>query len=563
MPGRTGPPGTGRPRPCTRTRDWPPTSSAAADQALARGATATAVAALERSAKLSPEGTARRQRLFRAATLAAALGWRDEGHRLRAAYRELAHDDHDRLRYEWLSELAATDRGGEHRVAALIDLAERARAADDDELALQFLRASALRCWNFCPGRPVGREVIAAADRLVVADAPTRASLLAHGAPLENADDVRKLVGGVDASERDATTAFQLGHAAACVGAFDLSQALFGEAVDALRAEGRVHTLGTASALLSWSAWRRGRWPTAASAADEGARLCAETDQPFWLACALAAHGAVMGVRGDPGAADALILDAQRVAAPHQFAAANAVILVARAATASGRGEHDRAFEYLARLHDPSDPGHHPVHGLWSLASLADAAAACGEVPAARAILDGLPPDVRSTSSPAGRMNLTYAEAILAPEDEAEHRMRAAVGSDLAPWPHEQHRMLLAYGSWLRRQYRIRESRDHLRAARDGFDRLGAKPWARRAREELRASGEQSRSPVVEAWDDLSPQEAQIASMVAEGLSNREIGERLFISHRTVGSHLYRMFPKLGITSRVELLRLAAERTPT
>lgn len=68
------------------------------------------------------------------------------------------------------------------------------------------------------------------------------------------------------------------------------------------------------------------------------------------------------------------------------------------------------------------------------------------------------------------------------------------------------------------------------------------------------------RKPVADAWDALSPQEIQIASLVIQGLTNREVGERLFISHRTVGSHLYRMFPKLGISSRSELLRLAAER---
>jgi DNA-binding CsgD family transcriptional regulator len=66
--------------------------------------------------------------------------------------------------------------------------------------------------------------------------------------------------------------------------------------------------------------------------------------------------------------------------------------------------------------------------------------------------------------------------------------------------------------------------------------------------------------PAADAWDGLSPQELQIASMVTRGLTNREIGERLFLSHRTVGSHLYRMFPKLGISSRAELLQMAAER---
>jgi len=184
----------------------------------------------------------------------------------------------------------------------------------------------------------------------------------------------------------------------------------------------------------------------------------------------------------------------------------------------------------------------------------------CGETDAARRILTALRPDVRVTRSPAGQVNLTYARAVLASENEIETRLREAIRSDMAMWPIERNRLLLTYGTWLRRRRRARESRDYLREACDGFERLGARPWAERAREELRAAGERSNLPGADAWDALSPQEIQIASMVIQGLTNREVGERLFISHRTVGSHLYRMFPKLGISSRSELLRLAAER---
>jgi DNA-binding NarL/FixJ family response regulator len=73
------------------------------------------------------------------------------------------------------------------------------------------------------------------------------------------------------------------------------------------------------------------------------------------------------------------------------------------------------------------------------------------------------------------------------------------------------------------------------------------------ARQELRASGETSRPRTPDARDQLTPQELQIAQLVSEGLSNREIGDRLYLSHRTVGSHLYRMFPKLGVTSRAQV----------
>jgi DNA-binding CsgD family transcriptional regulator/tetratricopeptide (TPR) repeat protein len=534
----------------------------AADRALERGATSEAVSALDRAAQLSPEAGARRHRLFRAAGLAYEVGASGHGDRLRARYRELVHDEHDRVRFEWLGELAATDHAGEHRVDVLLASADRAHAVGDDALALRFLRASALRCWNFCPDRPVGRTVIAAADRLPETEPSDRAALLAHGDPLGRAADVLLLLDRARSGPHDATTAYGLGHAAACVGAFDVSEDLFAEAVDRLRAEGRLHTLGTTLGLLSWSALRRGRWATAVSAADEAARLCAESDQPFWHVSALAAHGVVAALRGDLGAADGLVDEAERIAAPYRFVAANAVIVVARATSAAAAGDHDRAFAHLARLHDPFDPARHPMHGLWSLAAFADAALACGEEDAARKVLAELRPEVAATASPAGRMNLVHAAAVLATEDDAETRFRAAVRASSVTWPHEHHRLLLAFGSWLRRRHRVQESRGYLRAARDGFDDLGSGPWGARAREELRTTGEQSHTRERDVADELSPQEAQIAAMVAEGLSNREIGERLFLSHRTVGSHLYRMFPKLGVHSRVELVRLVAERGP-
>jgi DNA-binding NarL/FixJ family response regulator len=97
------------------------------------------------------------------------------------------------------------------------------------------------------------------------------------------------------------------------------------------------------------------------------------------------------------------------------------------------------------------------------------------------------------------------------------------------------------------------ESRTPLREAAQTFAALGLLRLADRARRELRASGEAPRRREPGAWAQLTPQELQIAQLAAEGFSNREIGERLYLSHRTVGSHLYRLFPKLGVTSRTQL----------
>src|SRR5258708_13149651 len=110
--------------------------------------------------------------------------------------------------------------------------------------------------------------------------------------------------------------------------------------------------------------------------------------------------------------------------------------------------------------------------------------------------------------------------------------------------------MLLWYGRWRRRQRRVGESGAPLRAAGAGFDAGGFAKLAESARQELRASGETSRRRTPETWDQLTPQELQIARMAAEGLSNREIGQLLYISHRTVESHPHRIFPKLGTPPR-------------
>ena len=92
-----------------------------------------------------------------------------------------------------------------------------------------------------------------------------------------------------------------------------------------------------------------------------------------------------------------------------------------------------------------------------------------------------------------------------------------------------------------------------LRAAREAADALSMRPWSRIARQELRATGEESHTFTPKAWELLSAQELQVARLAGAGMSNKDIAERLFLSHRTVGSHLYRIFPKLGVSNRAQL----------
>jgi DNA-binding NarL/FixJ family response regulator len=156
------------------------------------------------------------------------------------------------------------------------------------------------------------------------------------------------------------------------------------------------------------------------------------------------------------------------------------------------------------------------------------------------------------TRSPLLLAGLVRARAFLADDADADEAF-THTRTDLAHFPFMRAQASLAYGASLRRQRRTAESRGPLREARDVFDALGAAGWAERARMELRASGETIRQRARDARGELSTQELQIALMAADGLTNRQIGERLFLSSRTIGSHLYRIFPKLGIRSRSEL----------
>ena len=122
----------------------------------------------------------------------------------------------------------------------------------------------------------------------------------------------------------------------------------------------------------------------------------------------------------------------------------------------------------------------------------------------------------------------------------------------------QQARTELLYGEWLRRERHRREARRHLRGAADLFRQVGAPPWEERAEAELRATGETASRRDPSTLDQLTPQELQISGLVAEGMTNREIAAQLFLSPRTIDYHLRKVFSKLRVASRTELVRWAS-----
>jgi DNA-binding CsgD family transcriptional regulator len=133
------------------------------------------------------------------------------------------------------------------------------------------------------------------------------------------------------------------------------------------------------------------------------------------------------------------------------------------------------------------------------------------------------------------------------------------------PLPFDRARTQLCFGERLRRARRRTEAREQLRSALETFDRLGAAPWADRSRRELAASGERARRRAADTRDELTPQELQVAVVVAEGATNREAAAQLFVSPKTIETHLSHIYRKLGVRSRTELARTLrpSDWTPT
>ena len=155
-------------------------------------------------------------------------------------------------------------------------------------------------------------------------------------------------------------------------------------------------------------------------------------------------------------------------------------------------------------------------------------------------------------------LGLTARSQALVSEGESAEALFGESLSRLAraAGPFDLARAHLLYGEWLRRDRRRVDAREQLRTAHQMFETIGAEAFAERSRRELLATGDRARKRSVETLDELTAQEVQVARMARDGLSNPEIGARLFISPRTVKYHLQKVFTKLGISSRHELARV-------
>ena len=549
---------------------------ATADQAQHRGGAAAAALAMERAAELSPDRADQARRLVAAASAAVPTGQADRVHDL--ATRALAVTADPELRMTAPHDAAWALAYSGQRTAALSALLSVAEEASRDQPALAWDALSDAAIVVYNSGAPASRQAVTRVLGLLEKQAvPSgghgpRAEAASHRLwirtctdPFGSRSELIRYLQQITRSPLDEPALWRVGSAAWLLDESGLAITLLQDAFQQIRAPGTQGTSGPGLTALGWLYIDTGRWDEAQEAAAEAAGLAEANQMELVAAAAGLISATVLALRADSGAART---HADRALASVDPAESGLVAARARRAlgiAALAEGSHLRAFTQLRQLF--SEEGV-PVHNVFSYLGVADIAAAAvradrrteGQDVVERALshLDG-------TVSPRLGQLIAHARGLLAEPDGAEAHFAAALAGPAGDqWPFERAQLRLDYAEWLRRRRRINDAKPVLTEALGTFRRLSARSWAGRAEAELRACGVAvaDASGGRDALAELTPQQRQIVRLASDGLTNREIADRLFLSPRTVSSHLYRSYPKLGVAARHQLREVIA-RTST
>jgi DNA-binding CsgD family transcriptional regulator len=535
-----------------------------ADRAQSRGGVAAVAAFLARAAELTPDPARRGARALAAAQAKLEAGAPEAAHALLATAELTPLDELQRARLQRLrAQIAFALRRGGDAPALLLDAAKRLVPLDPGlarETCLEAL-AAALFAGPLGDGRellqvvhatPPGSNPPAAIDLLLngVATWATE-GYAAAVAPLREAlEAFRHDDGDNPANDRWLWLA--------CRVAADLWEH---EIWDELATSGvrRARESGALSILPIAASYRAGVHVHAGEFAEAWA-LLEEADavtQATNTALLVQAKQMVAAYRGDEAEALELIAAGRPEATARGQGMALSMIECANALLFNGLGRYEEALAAAERAcaHDELS-----LYAL-ALVELVEAAARSNRPELAATALERLSERTQASGTDWALGLQARSRALLTDgpsaepfyEEAVERLARGRVAPHLA-------RAQLVYGEWLRRQNRRADAREQLHAAHDAFSRIGAEAFAERARRELLATGENARKRTDDTRSSLTPQEAQIARLARDGLSNPEIGAQLFISPRTVQYHLRKVFLKLDITSRNQLGRLPANR---
>ncbi|WP_426516705.1 helix-turn-helix transcriptional regulator [Diaminobutyricibacter sp. McL0618] len=320
------------------------------------------------------------------------------------------------------------------------------------------------------------------------------------------------------------------------------------------RAGGAIASAIKAFALLGFDGLHNGDWDETLRLAEEGIALTARYNYRLLGGFLQYDQAMIAAARGDRDLVNSLAGDLIGWAAPNRIEFVVQLAAHAKSLAALGNGEYETAYRHALQICSPGTVASYKPAALWVLLDLVESAVRSGRLDEARAHVVDIEAANVAAISPRLALITAGAIALISPDTAFREAYESALAApDVGRWPFAQARIRLAYGERLRRAKATTEARAVLIEALDAFERLGAVPWATRTRAELRASGLAPNRTDPGAITDLTPQQREIAELAAAGLSNKQIGERLFLSPRTVGAHLYQLFPKLGITSRAAL----------
>ena len=312
-----------------------------------------------------------------------------------------------------------------------------------------------------------------------------------------------------------------------------------------------------ALSLLGLDYFMTGEWDELRPLADEHIRLC-ETHNYRLLEClGWYLQAMLAAVHGDDATTRVLTDQMTRWGGPLRRVGAcwsGSRLFQARTLSALGQGYFEAAYQHATTITQPGELADQVPHALWLTLDLIEAAVRTGRHAEAAAHAAAVRQAGVAAISPRQALITEGAGAIAAADHEAValfERALSVPGADR--WPFDLARIQLACGERLRRMKATTDARVQLTAALDTFQRLGAVPWAARAGSELRATGLTTGHLADTGPASLTPQQREIAQLAAGGLTNKQIGERLYLSPRTVATHLHQLFPKLGVTTRAAL----------
>jgi ATP/maltotriose-dependent transcriptional regulator MalT len=317
-----------------------------------------------------------------------------------------------------------------------------------------------------------------------------------------------------------------------------------------------VNLLAPFAAAESWT----GRIRSAMAHATEGMELARQTGHETYLAVYQAVLAWIHALTGDHDETRRLAIPAMQAGLEHEFSPTTAIASWAMGLSALGAGRPDDALTQLTDLARREGIASHPAITMCATGDIVEAAVRAGDVETAHTAAGALERWAAGTRAPWALAVAARCRALVSGDHGADEHFNEALGHHAQDTrPFERGRTLLLYGEALRRRRQRMAARQHLRSALELFERMGAQPWEQRAGAELRASGETMRGRDPGAVDHLTPQELQIVQIVRKGATNKQIAAQLYLSPRTIDYHLRKVFVKLGLSSRAELIRLEAD----